>query len=297
MTNRRLWPMKKLLLIWVSLAGFAWCAMAGTTISPANHYGCGANLGWMDWRGDVANGAVIGEYVCSGFIYAANAGWIDLGDGTPVNGIRYQNNAANDYGVNRDPLGSLRGFAYGANIGWINFEPLGAPKVDLRTGQMSGYAWSANTGWIGLSNAFASVQTQFLSPGADSDGDGIADAWELLKFGNLTAATAISNADGDGMSDKQEYQADTDPLDPADNLRVTAFTTGVWGTPASISWTAKETRAYYVLKTTNLWEPVAWADSGLGLIWPDDSITTRVLADPSVPEKFLRIQLFRPLTP
>src|SRR6058998_3906935 len=82
-------------------------APAATTIDSVNHFAYGANVGWMDWRGDVANGAVIGEFVCSGFIYAANVGWINLGSGTPANGIRYQNNSAADFGVNHDGAGNL----------------------------------------------------------------------------------------------------------------------------------------------------------------------------------------------
>src|SRR5437016_5663720 len=88
---------------------------AATTIDAANKYAYGANLGWMDWRGDTNNGAVVGEYVCAGYIYAANAGWINLGSGAPANQIQYQNNAAADFGVNQDGLGNLRGYAYGAN--------------------------------------------------------------------------------------------------------------------------------------------------------------------------------------
>jgi hypothetical protein len=48
---------------------------AATTIDTVNRYAWGANLGWMDWTGgagDTANGAVLGEYVCSGYIYSAN---------------------------------------------------------------------------------------------------------------------------------------------------------------------------------------------------------------------------------
>ena len=132
---------------------------AGTTIDPVNRYTYGANFGWMDWAGDTANGAVVGLQVCSGNIYSANVGWINLGSGTPANQIQYQNNSATDYGVNRDAAGNLRGYAYGANIGWINFEATGAPKMDLTTGNLSGYAYSANCGWISLSNATASVQS------------------------------------------------------------------------------------------------------------------------------------------
>ena len=105
----------------LALASLLNTASAATTINSANKFAYGANIGWMDWRGDVASGAVVGEFVCSGFIYSANVGWIDLGDGTPGNGIRYQNMSAGDFGVNHDGAGTLSGFAYGANIGWIHF--------------------------------------------------------------------------------------------------------------------------------------------------------------------------------
>jgi hypothetical protein len=141
---------------------------AATTIDAANYYAYAANLGWIDWRGDTANGAVVGLNVCSGNIYSANVGWINLGSGTPVNGLSYLNNSATDFGVNRDAAGNLRGYAYGANIGWINFEATGAPKMDLLTGNFSGYAYSANCGWISLSNATALVQSTVFAGNAGS---------------------------------------------------------------------------------------------------------------------------------
>src|ERR1039458_3266391 len=140
---------------------------AATTIDAANRYAYGANIGWMDWRGDTNNGTVISECVCSGYIYSANVGWINLGSGSPANQIQYQNNSAADFGVNQDGLGNLSGYAWGANIGWVNFEQLsGKPKVNLLNGQMSGYVWSANCGWISLSNAVAYVQTDTIQKGA-----------------------------------------------------------------------------------------------------------------------------------
>src|ERR1044071_159720 len=108
--------MKKLLASILLTASLA-AAPGATTINGVNKYSYGANLGWMDWRGDTNNGAVIGEYVCSGYLYAANVGWIHLGSNAPANGIQYQNKSATDYGVNHDGLGNLRGLAYGANIG------------------------------------------------------------------------------------------------------------------------------------------------------------------------------------
>src|SRR4051812_27641027 len=162
-----------------------------TTIDAANKYAYGANVGWMDWRGDVTSGSVVGEYVCSGYIYGANVGWINLGTGFPTNGVQYRNLSTNDFGVNLDSAGNLSGFAWGANIGWIVFtngsaagllSAADSPKINVGTGKMGGYAYSANCGWISLSNTTAYVQTDTIAPGADLNHDGIPDAWEILNF-------------------------------------------------------------------------------------------------------------------
>lgn len=270
---------------------------AATTINPSNFAAWSPNLGWVNCRGDTASGAVVSEYVCSGFIWGANVGWINLGDGSPLNGIQYQNNAADDCGVNLDALGNLQGFAWGANIGWVNFHPLGTPRIDLLTGTLSGYAWGANVGWISLSNAFAQVQTDSIQPGADSDGDGIADSWERLKFGGLAIATAISDADGDGASDLNEYGADSDPRDAASYLRISGFAVSPGGSPATVIWTSTETRYYRLWGATQL-APANWTELGLGLITPDPGTsTTRAFATPAAPSRFYRVEPVRPLFP
>ena len=48
-------------------------------------------------------------------------------------------------------------------------------------------------------------------PPADSDEDGIDDSWEIQYFGNLTTATNITDSDGDGLLDRDEYANETDP--------------------------------------------------------------------------------------
>src|SRR5262245_58859866 len=60
------------------LAAAALPAFGDTTISPTNRYAYGANIGWLDFRPSVSNGASIGEFYCSGFLYSANCGWINL---------------------------------------------------------------------------------------------------------------------------------------------------------------------------------------------------------------------------
>ena len=283
----------------------AFNAQGATSINSANRFAYGANIGWVDWRGDVVSGAVISEFGCSGYIYSANVGWIHLGDGTPANGIRYANNSAADFGVNHDGSGNLRGFAYGANIGWLNFtnrDATGAtfngPTVDLITGRLSGYVYGANVGWISLSNAFAHVQTDTIPAGPDSDGDGIPDNWELQYAGNLSSLNGGGDFDNDGVPNSQEYLADTDPTDPSSNLRITDFDANAGGTANTITFTSRPTRLYEVQERTTLTPESSWTDSGLGAIRPDTgTTTTRSFTDAASPTRFFRVEASRPLSP
>jgi hypothetical protein len=267
---------------------------AASTIDAANRYAYAANLGWVDGRGDAANGAVIGDYVCSGNLYAANAGWINLGSGSPTNGIRYQNLAGSDFGVNHDGLGNLRGYAWGANIGWINFESTGAPTVSLKTGNLSGYVYSANCGWISLSNAFAHMQIDSFDPGALAP-DGLPIAWLLSNF-STTNVNANADLDHDGVPNSQEYLAGTDPNDGTDRLAITTYSTTPGGTLVTVTWKSQPTRSYFVQQTLDLSSP-SWFDSGLGRIAPDGASTTRSFGDTNAPMRFYRVRAVRPLAP
>jgi hypothetical protein len=191
-------------------------ANGATNINDANAYSWGANVGFLNWRGDVTNGVVIGRYITSGFIYGANIGWINMGDGTPDNGIRYSNASATDFGVNtiEDPSipgeYKLRGYAYGANVGWINFEDTGNARVVLSNNRLRGYAWGANIGWINLDDLNVFVQANNIDPGADTDGDGLPDAWERIHFGDLRF-DGDDDPDGDGEDNLSEFRSNTIP--------------------------------------------------------------------------------------
>ncbi len=253
--------------------------MPPRTIDAANKYAYGLNFGWLDCRGDTNSGSVIGEYICSGHIYSANVGWMDFsGQRRPTNGIHYQNVSTNDFGVNQDGLGNLRGYAYGANIGWINFENTGAPKVDLLTGNLSGYVWSANCGWISLNAAFAYVQTDTIQKGTLAP-DGLPIAWLLMNFGT-TNVDANADPDHDGMSNMQEYLTDTDPNNVNDYLQITGGNFSSGGTSAALTWNSVATRYYLIQKTPSLISPV-WTDSGLGIITPACASTTQSFTDTS----------------
>ena len=274
----------------LSLSLGAQAASTPSTINPTNHNAYGANIGWIDWRADATNGAVVNESFCSGYLYSANVGWINLGSGAPANRMGYQNLATNDFGVNVDSVGNLRGLAWGANIGWINFELQGAPKVDLFTGKFSGSAWSANCGWISLSNATALVQTDHVLMGP-LDANALPLAWELSHFGQ-TGIDPNADPDHDGKSNLQEYLAGTDPNSANDSLYITSAQFATNGTAATLTWPTVPTRFYRVQKTSDL---TSWTDSSLGDVYPSGLAATRTVTQTNAPFQFYRITALRPL--
>ena len=277
----------------------------GSTIDPLHPAAWAANLGWINCSADLVNGAVVGESICSGFFYSGNVGWIRLGTGSPANGVRYLNNSAADFGVNHDGLGNLNGLAWGANIGWLMFtnrDTSGAlidgPRVDLATGKLSGHIFSANAGWISLSNAVAHVRTERIAPGTDSDGDGIADAFEIAWTAGLTAMNASSDLDADGSADRSEYLAATNPNDPTDRLEVTALSVGPGGSQVVATWTTRPSRFYRLQQRTDVTTNSIWLDSGLGLLTPDGgATTTRTVPIVPAPRRFFRVEAVPPLSP
>lgn len=94
---------------------------------------------------------------------------------------------------------------------------------------------------------------------ADSDKDGIPDAWELATFGSLAVAGLGTDYDGDGLNDDAEYVAGTNPKDSLDVLRIKRLS--VSGTPAALtlSFDTKPKRIYGVLRADSLssaWQTV-----------------------------------------
>ncbi|ACL03821.1 protein of unknown function DUF1566 [Desulfatibacillum aliphaticivorans] len=59
----------------------------------------------------------------------------------------------------------------------------------------------------------ATVQSLFTIV-YDLDDDGMDDAWEIDKFGDITASDGTADSDSDGLKDLEEFQEGTDPTDP-----------------------------------------------------------------------------------
>lgn len=296
--------MKNAILPLLFLIALSVPAHAGSTIAPANSHSYGANIGWMNWRPSPADGVEIGEFICSGYMWGANVGWIHLGDGTPANQIQYSNTSGSDFGVNYgiDPAqpgyAILRGFAYGANIGWINFESTGNPRLNFLDGKFEGYVWSANVGWINLGNGAFSLITDSVTPGIDTDSDGMADAFEYQFFGNL-AMNVNTDTDGDGISDVNEYLEGTDPNLAADRFQITNFDTNIGGTNSTLTWTSKPSRLYQIESKSSLADSSPWTlDPGFGLIVPDlGPTTTRHPTASAANQRYYRVRALRPLLP
>lgn len=271
-------------------------AAAQSTLSTTDRFGYGANTGWIDFRPSQADGTRVTETFLSGKAYAANFGWIDLGNGTPANGHTYSNASAADFGVNLSPSGLLTGQAYAANIGWLTFEQThGQPKLNLLTGKFTGHAWSANAGWISLDTPDSDLLTTTIAS-PDTDGDGIADAWEMLHFGDLATADEDSNADGDPASDLAEYEADTDPESSSAWLRVMSQNFNAPVTEITIQLTSGSGRLYRIEQDEDLIAP--WTDSGLGTFSPDaGATTTKTFTFPAGTRRFFRAVAIRPLQP
>ena len=191
----------------LALAVLSAPAVAQSTLSVTRKFAWSENTGWMNWRdaGSPAgsNGVAIEPDILRGFIWAENIGWINTGDGTPANGVSYQNFTGTDFGVNRLPSGDLVGLAWGENIGWINFDTAAAlaadgkqARYDARARRFRGYAWGENIGWISLDDT-----EYFVGNGcgpADLNHDDLLDFFDVLAF---LSAFAAFDIEGDFNND------------------------------------------------------------------------------------------------
>jgi hypothetical protein len=103
-------------------------------------------------------------------------------------------------------------FQYGTNTGTVGAGAIGLENADGTLGR----AWTG-----AVTNGTALLFS--AQPGsADSDQDGLPDAWETFCFGNL-ACCGADDSDSDGLCNLGEFRAGTDPTQAASQLRIDEF--------------------------------------------------------------------------
>ncbi|HMP71938.1 MAG TPA: carboxypeptidase regulatory-like domain-containing protein [Kiritimatiellia bacterium] len=97
------------------------------------------------------------------------------------------------------------------------------------------------------------LQVVAADPDHDSDGDGIPDWWEELYGLDASVSNAVaSNADGDWMTDWEEYIADTHPVNPGSTFPEVAPVRSADNTMIIVIDPTSTGRVYGVWATTNL---------------------------------------------
>jgi hypothetical protein len=110
-------------------------------------------------------------------------------------------------------------------------------------------------------SASSSAGVLTINPSVDTDGDGIPDWWMETYFGHATGQTgdlsrAGDDADGDGLTNLQEFLAHTSPRDPTSTLRITLVQRAADGT--HITFTCVSGKSYR-LESKNLLSAASWS--------------------------------------
>lgn len=98
--------------------------------------------------------------------------------------------------------------------------------------------------------SLSSGGTLTFTANLDSDGDGLADAWELQFFGNITSQNGSGDPDGDGQTNAEEQLCGTSPVNSADFFLLSGASRNPTG--FSFSFTSIPSRSYHILYSTDL---------------------------------------------
>ena len=123
----------------------------------------------------------------------------------------------------------------------------------------------------------------------DSDQDGMLDTWEMANFGNL-AQTANGDADGDGMTNLQEFLAGTNPKDAASRLTAT-LSRPIPADPFTLTWPSVPGKNYTLLYQTTLggaWQTLTTVPAAVS---PATSTSYSDATSAGVGQRFYKVQV------
>ena len=194
---------------------------------------------------------------------------------------------------------TLFGVATGAPPIYYRFLRGGAPVLTntsgvlvlsnvLATVSIRTFATNMASGLTGVGASPAGGATITVLP--DADRDGMADTWETSYFGSVNTTNNVNNAledpDGDGMINRDEYVAGTDPTNPLSLLKLYVSPTNA----SLLQFTAQTNISYSVQSRTNLvstdWLTVTniTANTNISRI-----IDVPVVNPPPNPERYFRV--------
>ena len=123
----------------------------------------------------------------------------------------------------------------------------------------------------------------------DVNNNGLPDWWEIQYFNNLFTASPAADADGDGMSDREEYLAGTDPTDPHSMLKFTAAASPDDG-GVKLTWTSAPGKTYTLLGCESL-ETGNWLTLDRDLFATPPTNTYIDYSTGNHPSRYYRIQV------
>ena len=123
---------------------------------------------------------------------------------------------------------------------------------------------------------------------ADRDGDGLPDAWELAHHFNPDLDDALADADRDGMNNRAEYLAGTDPQDGQSFLKV-ALEWSLAGSQVAVRFGAVSNKTYSVLYQERLSAPLPWSKLADVPAAPTNRTVRVPDPSPGAPARFYRL--------